>query len=63
MSEKQMNLWWGYLHVNGSIQAKRFFSAEDIDEAVQSDFVRYVHGPFEAADREDALNELKRVLK
>lgn len=47
--------WWGYLHVNGTIQAKRFFDDRDIQDARESDFVARVHGPFEAEDRNFAL--------
>lgn len=52
------NRWWGYLHINGTIQAKRFFSGLDVSEAMDSDFVLRVHGPFEAEGREEALKIL-----
>lgn len=48
-------LWWGYLHTNGSIQAKRYFSELEIAEAIESPFVAYIKQPFEATNREDAL--------
>ena len=49
------NLWWGYVHVKGTIQVKRFFNSEDLVEARSSPFVQLVMDPFEAEDREDAL--------
>lgn len=49
--------WWCYLHVNGSVQAKRFMSWEDITEAKASDFVKDVMKPFSAMDRNDALRQ------
>lgn len=53
--------WWGYVHENGSVQAKRYFDAQDIAEAHQSPFCKQVVGPFEANDREDALNKVKEL--
>jgi hypothetical protein len=50
--------WWGYLHVNGNIQAKRYFSRLDIQEARESEFVRYIYGPFDAMNRDEALDIL-----
>lgn len=49
------NQWWGYKHDNGSVQAKRYFSRLDITEAQESAFIETVTGPFEAADRDEAL--------
>lgn len=48
-------LWWGYRHINGSLQAKRYFSTEDLSEARQSPFVASVCPPFSAAGRDEAL--------
>jgi hypothetical protein len=53
------NLWWGYLHTSGSLQAKRYFDELDIEEANQSPFCQIVVGPFEASDREEALTIVK----
>ena len=53
------NLWWGYLHTSGSLQAKRYFDVLDIEEANQSPFCQIVVGPFEASDREEALTIVK----
>lgn len=47
--------WWGYVHINGRIQVKRFFGQRDIDEANESDFVVRTAGPFMATDRADAF--------
>jgi len=54
--------WWGYRHTNGSLQAKRFFGFQDICEAEDSPFVDRTAGPFEAKDRQDAINKLKEAL-
>lgn len=51
-----MNKWWGYIHDNNSILVKRFFDSRDIQEANESDFVRRTFGPFDARDREHALD-------
>ena len=58
-----MNKWWGYLHINGSIQAKRFFDNKDIDEARDSDFVLATSWAFDAVNRKDALRQLKEIFK
>jgi hypothetical protein len=52
---KDRNLWWGYKHVNGTIQAKRCFSHEVMIDAYDSDFIETVVPPFEADSREEAL--------
>jgi len=53
------NLWWGYKHISGTYQAKRYFGPLDIQEAQESDFCEQVSQPFLAHDREDALNQIK----
>ena len=52
-------LWWGYKHISGTYQVKRYFEPLDIQEAQESDFCEYVSQPFYANDREDALNQIK----
>ena len=54
-----METWWGYKHINGSIQVKRFFGKLDLVEADESPFVRKVFQPFEAEGREDAIKIIK----
>lgn len=57
------NEWWGYLHTNGSIQAKRYFSQLDICEAKESPFVKQVVSSFEAVSREEALKYIAWELE
>jgi len=52
--------WWGYKHMNGSIQVKLFFGKMDLVEADESPFVRKVFQPFEAEGREDAISIIKK---
>lgn len=59
MNTDERNLWWGYKHESGTLQAKRYFDSRDTDEAHESPFVIKVVGPFPATDREDALNYIK----
>ena len=57
--------WYGYKHVTGTIHLKRYrpeLQAGDINEAIESDFVILVKGPFEAESREEALKILRREL-
>ena len=53
------NKWWGYKHTNGSYQTKRYFEQLDIQEARQSPFCELVVGPFDAKDRDEALDKVK----
>lgn len=53
-------LWWGYKHTSGTYQAKRYFDARDIKEAIDSPFVDEWTGPFEADNRDEALEIVKR---
>ncbi len=54
-NEEKESWWWGYKHKNGHIQAKRYFSHNDIDEADESPFVLDTYGPFKAYDRDDVI--------
>lgn len=51
--------WWGYLHISGSLQAKRYFDPLDLDEARESPFIRLVVPPFCAYSRDEALLEVR----
>lgn len=53
------NEWWGYKHISGTYQAKRFFDIRDIREANESDFVEVAVGPFLASNRDEALSVVK----
>jgi hypothetical protein len=64
-AKRPMLEWYGYVHVEGSIHCKRYFSElsnGDIDEAIESDFVWAVHGPFKAESRSAALKILREVF-
>lgn len=56
-------LWWGYKHINGSFQAKRYLDPLDIYEAQESPFVRNVVGPFESGSRDEALKLVEEKVK
>jgi hypothetical protein len=56
-------LWWGYRHVNGNYQVKRYFEPLDIQEAQESPFCAEVSGTFRAEDREDAFKILKTKIR
>ena len=63
-TEMNKNMWWGYLHQNGSIQVKRWFGdhKDYTDDCEGNDFVQRVVRPFEAQTREDALEIIKQRL-
>lgn len=55
--------WWGYKHINGTYQVKRFFNASDIIEAYDSFFCEIIVGPFYADGREKALKIIKEKIE
>ena len=50
--------WWGYIHINGTLQIKRYFDQLDITEAYESPFCTDIRGPVEANTREEAQKKL-----
>ena len=56
-------MFWGYRHVSGSIQVKRYFIPLDIQMAEESDFCEEVYLPFEADNREEALAHIKGIIR
>lgn len=60
---KNYQSWWGYLHVNGSIQVKRYWDEKDLQEARESPFVQQVFESFSASDRQDAVKKLENIIK
>lgn len=58
------NMWWGYLHQNGSIKVKRWLGdhKDYIDDCDGNDFVQQVVRPFEADTRESALEIITQIL-
>jgi hypothetical protein len=57
-----MNRWWGYLHTDGTVHAKRYIFALDLEEAEESDFVDRVMQPFDAESSMDAVNKLREFF-
>ena len=51
------NLWWAYLHSNGTIQIKRWFGdhADYTTDCDGNSFVQQVVSPFFAINREEAF--------
>lgn len=62
MMNQRMNMWWAYLHTNGSVQVKRFFDQRDITETKESSFVTKIVGPFAATNRDNALEKAANSL-
>lgn len=60
MSDKL--IWWGYLHINKTIQVKRFFGVKDIQDAHESPFVAKIFGPFEAQSRDEAIHHIEKEI-
>lgn len=53
--------WWGYRHISGTLIIKRYFAPIDIDEAMESQFVRHTLGPVNADSRLDAEKKLLAI--
>ena len=58
---KTKALWWGYVHNNGEIRARIYYSESDIQSARESDFVNEVYGPIWAYDRNDAIFKINEL--
>lgn len=57
-----MNRWWGYLHTDGTVHAKRYFDQRDLDEARESTFVDQIMEPFDAESSMDAVSTLRKFF-
>ncbi len=56
------NKWWGYVHVNGTYHVKRFFTKESFNDVKTSPFVLHIVDPFEAYNRDSAIEKFKENL-
>jgi hypothetical protein len=54
--------WWGYQHINKTLQVKPYLQPLDIQEAKESPFCELVFGPFLASDRDEALITLNELI-
>lgn len=55
--------WWGYLHENGTVQVKGYYSPAQLLDAEESTFVLIIVYPFKALNREEAELIIKQKLK
>jgi len=57
-------MWWGYLHVNGKVQVKRWLGdhADYTTDCVGNKFVQKVIKPFKCESREEAIGILNIEL-
>lgn len=55
--------WWGYRHTNGNLQAKRYWSDDDLQDADESPFVAKRTHVFLASSREEALEIIDSLTK
>ena len=58
-----MKKWWGYLHTDGTMHAKRFFDDMEFVEATQSPFVDQIMEPFDASDSGEALQMVMQYFR
>ena len=64
MMPTKKNMWWGYLHANNTIQAKRWWGdhADYTTDCQCNPFIQKVCKPFEANNRDEALTHLKEYF-
>lgn len=55
--------WWGYIHENNTIQVKRYWDKQDLQDARESDFVQRVFGPFLVSGKEEAIEKIKEIIE
>lgn len=55
--------YWGYIHENGSLIMKRYFSTLDLSEALKSPFVKEVFSPVGADDIQHARKIIIKKYK
>jgi hypothetical protein len=55
--------WWGYLHVNGTLQVKAYYSVSQIEDAEESPFVKTIILPFKADTREEASMIINKKIR
>lgn len=60
---EERNQWWGYKHISGTYQAKRYFDKRDLEEAYESGLVDQVVQPFYADNRDEAIEYVKQSTK
>lgn len=60
MNNKQM--YWGYLHSNGTIQVKRWLGdpKDYTDDCIGNPFVKKIVRPFEATGYKEAYNKIEK---
>lgn len=56
------NEWWGYLHEDGTVKIKRYFSQAEIINALESPFVKYVSGVVYANNKKEATKLISKEL-
>ncbi len=60
-------MWWGYRHINGSYQVKRWWAdgltSRTITAAYASPFIELVCQPFVARGRQKALARCKAIIR
>lgn len=61
---KNANMWWGYLHQNGTVQVKRWFGDHQdyTTDCHGNPFVIKVVKPFEAPTYEEARETISNIL-
>ena len=59
---KTKTLWYGYVHTNGELLIKRYFSEEDLQEADASPFVVDRTDKIEAETRGEADKIARQIL-
>ena len=54
--------WFAYLHTNNKLQIKRYFSKAQIENVLESPFVKYLFNVIKAKDRDKAELKFTKML-
>jgi hypothetical protein len=54
--------WWGYIHIDGTLHIKRYYTQTQILDALESDFVKFISGRVYAKDKAEATKLIQEDL-
>lgn len=62
VTTRKKRMFWGYLHVEGTVHIKSYFNRLDTLDAIRNPFCKHVIGPISAVNREEAAKLITQRL-
>lgn len=56
------DLWWGYIHIDGTLHLTKSFCHEEIESAKKSKYIKQLFGPWECNSKEDAEKKIREEI-